>query len=83
MKICPKHRHQIGKFWRPLRTCQYPGHEGKVSRSVKGSHVIHFKMAKDIQMLFSRTVPVGSRKHLLQLLHGSINIFLKFENRQT
>ena len=63
MKICPKHRHQMGKFWRPLRTCQYPGHEGKSSRCIKGSHVISLQNAKDIQRLFSQTVPIGSRKY--------------------
>ena len=29
MTICPKHRHNLGEYWRPLRTCQYPGHEGR------------------------------------------------------
>ena len=23
MNICPSHRNKLGKFWRPLRSCQY------------------------------------------------------------
>ena len=34
MKICPKYWYQTGKFWRPSRTCQYPGHEGKARHHV-------------------------------------------------
>ena len=26
--ICPSHRHNLGRFWRPLRSCQYPIHSG-------------------------------------------------------
>ena len=26
--ICEKHRHDMGKNWRPRRTCQYPLHSG-------------------------------------------------------
>ena len=93
MKICPKHRHQIGKFWRPLRTCQYPGHEGKASRNVKGTHVINLEIAKDIQRLFSQTVPIGSRKHIIIVILYVYTVwqicnifcsvkFFQFENRQ-
>ena len=28
MVICPQHRHKLGKFWRPPRSCQYPSHSG-------------------------------------------------------
>ena len=45
MSVCPKHRHSLGRFWRPLRSCQYPGHTGK-STSVAGRHVIGFKLGK-------------------------------------
>ena len=26
MKICPKHLHNLGRFWRPVRSYQYPIH---------------------------------------------------------
>ena len=28
MWICPKHRYNLGRNWRPLKTCQYPLHSG-------------------------------------------------------
>ena len=28
MHVCPKHRDQLGRFFRPLRSCQYPLHNG-------------------------------------------------------
>lgn len=63
MYICPRHRHQYGRFFRPLRSCQYPSHKGKV-KSVKGRHVINLQMAKDILRLYGNIVPIGSRKYL-------------------
>ncbi len=61
MTNCPKHRHNLGKYWRPLRTCQYPGHEGrKIALHCKNS--INLQMAKEIQKLFISPVQVGSRK---------------------
>ena len=63
MTICPKHRHNLGKYWRPLRTCQYPGHEGrKIALHCKNP--INLKMAKEIQKMFISPVQVGSRKYL-------------------
>lgn len=61
MKICPKHREGLGKYWRPPRSCQYPGHTGKV-KAVTGRHVINFQKAKEIRNLFGKSVGVGSRK---------------------
>ena len=29
--ICPRHRHSLGRFWRAPKSCQYPGHTGKVT----------------------------------------------------
>ena len=34
MVICPQHRHKLGKFWRPPRSCQYPSHIGPVKNIV-------------------------------------------------
>ena len=60
--ICPRHRHSLGRFWRTPKTCQYPGHTGKVA-SLAGKHVINFHMADEIRILFGKTITaVGSRK---------------------
>lgn len=64
MTICPKHRHTLGRFWRAPKSCQYPGHTGKIA-SVSGRHVINFKMVDEITVLFGKTTTaVGSRKRL-------------------
>jgi hypothetical protein len=63
IKICPKHRNNFGRFWRPLRSCQYPVHTGR-PRNVKGNKVITLQTAKDIQTLYGKTVQIGSRKCL-------------------
>ena len=61
--ICSKHRHSLGKFWRAPKSCQYPGHTGKVV-SVSGRHVINFKMAEEISVLFGKmATAVGARKY--------------------
>ena len=62
MTICPRHRHLLGRFWRAPRSCQYPGHAGKII-SVTGRHVVNFQMASEISILFDKTIPVGSRKY--------------------
>ena len=60
--ICPRHRHSLGRFWRAPKSCQYPGHTGKVT-SLAGKHVINFQMADEICFLFGKTITaVGSRK---------------------
>ena len=62
MCICSRHRHSLGKFWRPLRSCQCPDHKGK-STAVGGRHVIGLKLAKEIHSLFGENAAVGSRKY--------------------
>ena len=37
MIICPVHRDQYGKYWRPPSTCQHPHHEGKDKKALKKS----------------------------------------------
>lgn len=60
--ICSRHRHSLGRFWRAPKSCQYPGHTGKVT-SLAGKHVINFQMADEICFLFGKTITaVGSRK---------------------
>ena len=62
MYICPRHRNSLGRFFRPLKTCQYPAHSGKV-KSVKGRYVITVQIAKDIHKLHGKVVAIGSRKY--------------------
>ena len=45
MFVCPKHRHNLGRNWRPLRTCRYPLHLG-VRKKLKNDHVINLEMSK-------------------------------------
>ena len=66
MTIFPAHRHSLGKYWKPPRTCQYPGHQGKKT-AVTGKHVVNFKQAKEIKIMFIEPVPAGSRKFLKSL----------------
>ena len=28
IKVCPSHRYNLGRFWRPRITCQHPSHSG-------------------------------------------------------
>ena len=30
LTICPKLRHNLGQYLRPLKTCQYPDHEVRI-----------------------------------------------------
>ena len=62
MSVCPKHKHSLGRFWRPPRSCQYPGHTGK-STSVAGRHVIGLNLAREIYTLFGQNAVVGSLKY--------------------
>ena len=64
MSICPRHRHCLGKFWRPPRWCQYLDHKGK-STAVGGRHVIGLKLSREIFSLFGENAAVGSRKYHL------------------
>ena len=72
MMICPAHRFTLGKYWQAPKTCQYPRHHGKKT-AVTGTHVINFKLAREIKNLFGDATPVGSRKcynlRLYFLLH--------------
>ena len=73
MSICPRHRHCLGKFWRPPRSCQYPDHKGK-STAVGGRHVIGFKLSREIFSLFGENAAVGSRKYHIKLQCNSFSL---------
>ena len=61
MRICPIHRYNLGKLWRPSHVCQYPLHTGSNS-AVTGNHVITLQLTRDVHLLLGKTVPIGSRK---------------------
>ncbi|KAL9983008.1 hypothetical protein ACROYT_G005129 [Oculina patagonica] len=59
MMVCTAHRFTLGKYWQAPKTCQYPRHHGKKS-AVTGTHVINFKLAREIKNFFGEAAPVGS-----------------------
>ena len=61
MTVCPKHRHNLGKYWRPLKTCQYPQHNGRKT-TLHCKNPVNWSMAQKIQEVLSAPVPVGSSK---------------------
>lgn len=68
MRICYRHRHTLGRFWRSAKvTCQYPGHAG-VRKRIQGRDVITLQMSQDIQKLFGDIIPVGSGSLQLHFL---------------
>ena len=75
MMVCPAHRFTLGKYWQAPKTCQYPRHHGKKS-AVTGTHVINFKLAREIKNLFGEAAPVGSRKFYRKRLFSIAKNFL-------
>ena len=63
MWICPKHRYNLGRNWRPLKTCQYPLHSG-ARKKLKNKDVVNLQMSKNIQTIFGVTIPIGSGKRV-------------------
>ena len=47
MFLCPKHRYNLGRNWRPLRTCQYPLHSG-ARKKLRNRNVVNMQMSKNI-----------------------------------
>lgn len=62
MMVCPTHRHNLGIYWRPRKSCQYPGHEGK-KIALHCKNPINWQMAQEIREMFVTLVQVGSRKY--------------------
>ena len=62
MSIGPSHRHNLGRFWRPLRSCQYPIHSGP-ARSCAGRDVFNVSLSKSVVTLYGKLIQVGSRKY--------------------
>ena len=44
MNICPNHRNKLGRFWGPLRSCQYPQHCGPVRQLCNGGDVFNVQL---------------------------------------
>ena len=66
--VCPVHRHILGKYWRPFKSCQYPSHNGKKLKiTFHCKSPVNFEMVNDIQKMFRTTFQVGSRKLSLYL----------------
>ena len=62
LRVCPRHRYALGKYWRPSKLCQYPGHKGSPT-NVKSRNVINLATAQEVYQLFQISVPIGSRKN--------------------
>ena len=63
MVVCPAHRPDLGIYWRPRNSCQYPGHEGK-KIALYCKNPIKWQMAQEIREMFVTLVQVGSRKYI-------------------
>ena len=80
LTTCPKHRHNLGQYWRSLKTCQYPNHEGrKISLHCKNP--VNWQMAQEIQKMFITPAQVGSRKYFLFQFSkvSCFSVFAKFQ----
>ena len=75
MTVCPAHRFSLGKYWQAPKTCQYPRHQGKKT-VVTGTHVINFKLAREIKNIFGDATLVGSRKCYI---HNSRSLHVKLQ----
>jgi hypothetical protein len=67
MWICPKHRYNLGRNWRPLKSCQYPLHSGP-KKAYKNKDVVNLEMSKKIQLQFGTTVSIGSGEQIIKTL---------------
>ena len=61
LTICPKHRHNLGQYWRPLKTCQYPDHEGR-KIALRCKNPVNWQMGQKIQIMFITPVQLEWRK---------------------
>ncbi|CAH3105023.1 unnamed protein product, partial [Pocillopora meandrina] len=59
LRVCARHRYGMGKYWRPSKLCQFPGHKGPPT-SVKSRDVINPAMAKEVFQLLDISLPIGS-----------------------
>lgn len=60
--VCPNHRNNLGRFWRPLRSCQYPEHSGPI-RQCKGRDVFNVQLSQTVFKIYGKLVQIGSREY--------------------
>ncbi len=60
--VCPRHRDNLGRCFRPLGSCQYPVHNRPVCKC-GGRDVVNITMAEDCLKLYGALVHIGSRKY--------------------
>ena len=65
--VCSAHRCSLGRKWRPLRSCQYPGHTGR-SHQYKNPTVFTPCISREVLALYGSLVQIGSRKYILQTM---------------
>ena len=68
MKICARHRHNLGKFWRPSTACLYPKHEGGPGRKTSKTDtqlvlICHRKSREYLESLY-QSVQVGNQSQI-------------------
>jgi hypothetical protein len=61
MTVCPNHRYNLGRYWRPRLTCQHPSHTAP-ARRCKGKDVINLEVSRDVFQIYGVLAQVGSRK---------------------
>ena len=59
MTICPRHRAELGIFWRPSRKCAHPLHGDRKGKPERG---VNLEMSKGIIAKWSALIPVGAGK---------------------
>ena len=57
MTVCPKHRAELGIFWRPGRKCTHPLHGGRNGRPERGANL---QMRKEAMKKWRVLIPVGA-----------------------
>ena len=59
MTICPRHRAELGIFWRPSRKCAHPLHGDRKGKPERG---VNLEISKGIIAKWSALIPVGAGK---------------------
>lgn len=59
LSVCPRHRYNLGIYWRAKKTCQYPSHTGKARPCRSVTSVMSMAIWNKQTCL----VPVGSGMH--------------------
>lgn len=52
MNICPNHRNKLGRFWRPLRSCQYLGYCGTSRQLCNSRDVFNVQLSEVVFKLY-------------------------------